>query len=379
MTALSFTQVEIDGFRGLRSLNLDGLGRVNILVGKNNCGKTSVLEALSILCNPQKPSEWLAMVRRRDFGRLDENIVQSLRWCFKQRTETDYDAFIEASCHFKCNGRFFNQLTVKYTEFLGENTEVISIPIGQDEYGEMEYEHEEIITPCRAAKLEHSLELFQQDVGQTSYYLEANEKGSRFPSFFKERKERYKFYTNYEMLTPYSYQLNRVQLQTFSEQLFNDSIVELLKKFDADIDGIRIGSFSGERPALYIKHRQLGEAPLSIFGDATRRAVLLTSTLLSLKDGGVLLIDEVEVGIHVTALANVFSWLVKAARELNVQVFVTTHSLEALDAITFSNDDHAEEDIVVFHLEQTDEKTESKRLSGDLLYRLRVKRGLDVR
>jgi ABC-type Na+ transport system ATPase subunit NatA len=378
MTALSFTQVEIDGFRGLRSLNLDGLGRVNILVGKNNCGKTSVLEALSILCNPQKPSEWLAMVRRRDFGRLDENIVQSLRWCFKQMAETDYDAFIEASCSFKCNGRFLNQLTVKYTEFLGENIDVISIPIGQDEYGEVEYENEEEITPCRAAKLEYVLVLSQQGEDKP-FFLEVNEKGGTIPSLWEERKKKYSVYINYELLTPYSYQLNKVQLQTFSEQLFNDDIVELLKKFDADIEGIRIGSFGGQRPAIYIKHRQLGEAPLSVFGDATRRAVLLTSTLLSLKDGGVLLIDEVEVGIHVTALANVFRWLVKAARELNVQVFVSTHSLEALDAITFSDNDHTEEDIVVFRLKQTEEKTESKRLSGDLLHRLRFERGLDVR
>lgn len=378
MTALSFTQVEIDGFRGLRLLNLDGLGRVNILVGKNNCGKTSVLEALSILCNPQKPSEWLAMVRRRDFGRLDENIVQSLRWCFKQMAETEYDAFIEASCRFKCNGRFLNQLTVKYTEFLGENIEVISIPIGQDEYGDMEFEDKEGITPCRAAKLEHSLELSQQGEDKP-FFLEVNEKGGITPSFWEERKKKYSVYINYELLTPYSYQLNKVQLQTFSEQLFNDDIVELLKKFDTDIEGIRIGSFGGQRPAIYIKHRQLGEAPLSVFGDATRRAVLLTSTLLSLKNGGVLLIDEVEVGIHVTALANVFKWLVKAARELNVQVFVSTHSLEALDAITFSDNDLAEEDIVVFRLTQTEEKTESKRLSGDLLHRLRFERGLDVR
>ncbi|MFI3190628.1 hypothetical protein BCS42_07715 [Crenothrix sp. D3] len=377
MTELSFTQVEIDGFRGLRSLNLEGLGRVNILVGKNNCGKTSVLEALSILCNPQKPSEWVAMVRRRDFGRLDENIVQSLRWCFKQKVKTDYDAFIEASCRFKCNGRFFNQLTVKYTEFLGKNIEVIPIAIGPDEYGEMEYEHEEEITPCRAAKLEHSLVLSQQSEYE-SFFLEVNEKGGIIPSFWEERKKKYSVYINYELLTPYSYQLNKVQLQTFSEQLFNDDIVALLKNFDADIEGIRIGSFGGSRPAIYIKHRQLGEAPLSVFGDATRRAVLLTSTLLSIKAGGVLLIDEVEVGIHVTALANVFSWLVKAARELNVQVFVTTHSLEALDAIIFSDSDHAE-DIVVFRLIQTEEKTLSKRFSGDLLHRLRSERGLDVR
>ena len=121
MTALSFTQIEIDGFRGLRSLNLEGLGRVNILVGRNNSGKTSVLEALSILCQPQNPDEWLSMVRRRDFGGLDETIVHSLRWCFTQATATDYENLIEAACEFKCCGSFpLRELSVKYSEFMGE-------------------------------------------------------------------------------------------------------------------------------------------------------------------------------------------------------------------------------------------------------------------
>lgn len=60
--------VTIDGFRGLRNLRLDDLGHFNILVGANDSGKTSVLEALSILCKPLDPREWAWMVSRRDVG-----------------------------------------------------------------------------------------------------------------------------------------------------------------------------------------------------------------------------------------------------------------------------------------------------------------------
>ena len=155
--------------------------------------------------------------------------------------------------------------------------------------------------------------------------------------------------------------------------------MELLKDFDADVEGIDMASFSGNRAAIYIKHRKLGVAPLSVFGDAMRRAVLLAATLPSLKKGGILLIDEVEVGIHVAALTNVFKWLVNAARKLEIQIFVTTHSLEALDAIISANSEQTEDDIVAFHLTQTEEGTQSKRFSGDLLHRLRFERGLDLR
>ncbi|MEG4327463.1 AAA family ATPase, partial [Microcoleus sp. herbarium5] len=49
----------IHRFRGLRDLNLQDLGQINILVGGNNSGKTSVLEAISTYCRPLDPLEWL--------------------------------------------------------------------------------------------------------------------------------------------------------------------------------------------------------------------------------------------------------------------------------------------------------------------------------
>jgi energy-coupling factor transporter ATP-binding protein EcfA2 len=378
MTALSFIQVEIDGFRGLRSLNLDGLGRVNILVGRNNSGKTSVLEALSILCQPQNPYEWLSMVRRRDFGGLDESIVQSLRWCFTQSTAlTEPEMLIEAACKFKCNGKFeLRELSVNYSEFLGEPS--------PDEI-RRNFSHRRRLTTyspnegimMRGAELEHLPVWLQSSImNEKTRILKVWENSLPLRRYLNGVK------IDSKTLTPYSYQLNRMQVQSQSNQIFkNDSpsVLELLKDFDADVEGIDMASFSGGRTAIYINHRKLGVAPLSVFGDAMRRAVLLAATLPSIKEGGVLLIDEVEVGIHVGALTNVFKWLVDAARKLKIQIFVTTHSLEALDALISTTPKKTEDDIVAFHLTQTEEGTQCKRFSGDLLHRLRFERGLDVR
>ncbi len=361
MTTLSLTQVEIDGFRGLRSLNLNDLGRINILVGSNNCGKTSVLEALTILCEPQNPREWVRMSRRRDFGRLDETIVQSLRWCFTQTIPTDYNLFVEASCQFKCNGDFpLRELNVKYREF-------------EESIFDKDSTNDRVI---RKAEIVHSAKLLNRDL-ILEEMPDITFKISQLAPHFLRRKADF---LACKMLTPYSYQTNRTQVISQSEQLFSEeSVSQLLGKFDPDIVAVRIGSFGGDRPAIYVKHRKLGEAPLSIFGDATRRTVLLTTTLLSLKAGGILLIDEIEAGIHISALTNVFNWLVEVARKLEVQLFVTTHSLEALDALISAHTAQTEDDIVVYQLSQTEEKTRVKRFSGDLLRSLRFESGLDVR
>ncbi|MFZ2724702.1 MAG: AAA family ATPase [Methylococcaceae bacterium] len=374
MTELSFTQIEIDGFRGLRLLNLEDLGRINILVGRNNSGKTSVLEALSILCQPQNPDEWLSMVSRRDFGGFDETIVQSLRWCFTQEIISDYETLIEAKCKFKCNGNFpLRELEIEYNEFIGEpSPEEIRRSFIKDKTMDSRIMRGADLTFI-SSLLNNQLNLFLDNKKITTLRI--------WEDLPIRRRYSKNIGVNSKTLTPYSYQLNRNQLQLQSKYLFDKSsnVLELLKDFDVDIQGIDIASFSGGLAAIYIKHRKLGIAPLSVFGDATRRAVLLATTLLSLEEGGILLIDEIEVGIHVSALTAVFQWLVKAARELKIQLFITTHSLEALDAIISNYSLQNADDIVAFHLSQAPEKTQCKRFSSDLLHRLRFERGLDVR
>jgi AAA15 family ATPase/GTPase len=105
---------------------------------------------------------------------------------------------------------------------------------------------------------------------------------------------------------------------------------------------------------------------------------LLLALALPRAAGGVLLIDELETALHVSALGKVFRWLLDACKQFNVQLFATTHSLETVDAI-LSADTTPEEDIVGYRLERTNGHTTAKRYGEDLLKRLRYERGLDVR
>lgn len=186
-----------------------------------------------------------------------------------------------------------------------------------------------------------------------------------------------------EVLYPYSYQMNRLQVQSLSRldpAQGQPSVAELLQQFDADVIGVDIRSSQGLRPSIYLQHRRLGLAPLSVFGDAMRRSVLLASTLSALPAGSVLLIDEAEAGVHVGAQPRFFAWLMQAARRRQVQVFMTTHSLEALDAMLSGLPPAADEhDLVVWQLRRDGTEAQCRRFAGDLLHRLRFERGLDLR
>ena len=57
--------LELRGFRGFDSYRLTDLTTVNLIVGKNNCGKTTVLEAVELLVSSGRPSAFAEVARRR--------------------------------------------------------------------------------------------------------------------------------------------------------------------------------------------------------------------------------------------------------------------------------------------------------------------------
>ncbi len=384
MPKFSLDNVTMDGFRGLRNLHLADLGMINILVGQNDSGKTSVLEALSILCNPLDPSEWAWMVYRRDFGGLDESRLQSLRWCFPRDARlADPDTPFEGFCSMTCDGVFpLRKLEVSCREIVGglDANGGTSGPPGTAN-GEQWLDlalnggHGNNDEPNRGVEIVHRTEW--ADGGPQTVRDRLWERLPKYPVRQVHGKR-----VMAETLTPYSYQINRTQVRTLSRLLFDlDSrslLLDLIQQFDTNAQDIDVVSFRGSRPAIYLNHRRLGPAPLSIFGDGLRRAVLLASTLLSLKEGGILLIDEMEEGIHVSGFRKVFAWLTRVARGLGVQIVATTHSLEAVDGVIMPNKDSID-DVVTYQLSQAGDHTRARRIYGDLLLRLRYESGLDVR
>jgi hypothetical protein len=353
------------------------------------------LEAIALLANPLNGNEWLQVVRRRDYGRLDESLVMSLRWCFAQSIGVSRDELedFEFHCQFGAKGTHpVRAMTSVYREFFAE-VDFKESGLNKARYMALKNDVADD-SPARTCTLNSALEWASEGV----HTLREDAALSSLPSQASSLKvnelmssalllplrrgvvHRGKYGLSYAALLPYSYQLNTWQVSGRSEQLFRDDnslLLDLIRQFDPNVMNVEVASFAGLRPAIYIKHSKLGVVPLSVFGDAMRRCLLLATTMTNLGPGGVLLLDEVEVGIHTDALPKVFRWLADAAQQMQVQVIATTHSLEVIDALLAS--DLAETDLAAYQLEQAEERTECKRFAGSALKRLRYERGLDIR
>lgn len=78
-------KIHIKGFRGLRKANLPELTSINIFVGNNNSGKTSMLEAIELHCNPLDLRALLNVARGRDRNLMMHRslpLLDSVMWLF---------------------------------------------------------------------------------------------------------------------------------------------------------------------------------------------------------------------------------------------------------------------------------------------------------
>ena len=172
-----------------------------------------------------------------------------------------------------------------------------------------------------------------------------------------------------------------VAAETFSTfrrlGLYGEAI-EILRQLDPGVRDVLVLSEKGSSGQLYIQHDQTGLTPLSAMGEGFRRSLQIAMTIPTVKDG-ILLIDEIESALHVTALTRVFELLVNNCKAYNVQLFATTHSLEALDAMLGTTLKSNDPDLVLFRLETKAQKTNAIRLDEKTLTTVRNELGQEVR
>src|SRR6266849_7306838 len=80
MSTLILNSLEIRGFRGFRQLQIERLGRVNLIVGKNNVGKSSLLEALQLYAHRGSPRLIWELLVARDESRYSSGVLDESKY-----------------------------------------------------------------------------------------------------------------------------------------------------------------------------------------------------------------------------------------------------------------------------------------------------------
>lgn len=108
--------------------------------------------------------------------------------------------------------------------------------------------------------------------------------------------------------------------------------LRLLEPGLEDLDVRTLGSGSGPRVPVARLSGVEGAVPVQDLGDGVERLFQLLVALAGARGGGLLLVDEIEQGLHWSIQQPVWEAIFELAQELDVQVFATTHSRDCVAA-----------------------------------------------
>ena len=317
--AIHFEHIDIQRFRGLRQVEISGLSDVNIIVGDNNSGKTSFMESLCLLRKAGDFYNVLKVARMRDVSPFTSPAI--------------YENFISLFPKDKM------YIGMQATGKIGKSV----IEIHGEEQKELFYA--EMMSPYNRRKyFRQNKPDIQQEI--MTFYGEMNggdEHSSfhdsiRFNPFMKPsemsfQNKRYPDSKNIVYLSPLAHMQGTAFNKIVKNQDYKYICLRLLQLFDPEIvDLLYIKNENTARAVEYLQHKRLGAMPLATYGDGIKKALSLANGIAS-ATGGVLLIDEIETSISYKYYSDIFGFIIMAAKEFEVQVFITTHNAEAIDGL----------------------------------------------
>lgn len=323
-----YKSFKIQNFRCFQELELNDLALVNLIIGMNNVGKTALLEAIFLHGGAYNPELTLQLnafrgieMLRISFGRWNEYPLSSIFYQF------DVSKTIELSSEDTIIG--YRTVRLKTVGESGERSEV-NEAAGASVLDEstLRYEKDEpegIFSTSEVAKI---LELeYKSATKQGTCRMIINRKGIRveplptvppFETFFQGAR----------MRIPLEEQARRYgNLEVNRKQ---ESVLAFLRLIEPRLKDIRsVTTGSGQ-----ILHGDTGTGhlmPLPLMGEGIVRLADLATSIGNAPDG-VVLIDEIENGLHYSVMPKVWKAVAIAARQSKTQIFATTHSWECIRA-----------------------------------------------
>ncbi|MCQ3809451.1 MAG: AAA family ATPase [Acidimicrobiia bacterium] len=344
--SLRLPSLSISGFRGLDNLEIDRLGRVTLIAGRNGTGKTTVLDAVRIFAERGHVSSLLAVLTR------NEEVAEHVGVDDKPFDIVSFEALF--------HGR---------TPVLGSTVAVG--PSGSSKSGlrlELVPGDPRTMKPggrlrrdtnTRHPDLKVSFDDFEGHIPML-FDLERQMWGgnSRWSSRSRFDDKDWPDSLNYCSLGPGlldNWELDKLWGEitlTSNEPL---AIRALRFASDLGIEDLAVvpgaNRHSDRRVVVRLKSGQ--RVPLRSLGDGAAR-LFSTAIALGSASNGFLLIDEAENGIHHSLQQEYWGFVLKTAEANNVQVIATTHSWDCISGFAAAAREHHSSEAVFFRLERDD-------------------------
>ena len=358
--SLKIESITLERFRAFRELTIRGLGRVNLITGKNNIGKSSVLEGLRLLANNAAPDVIYDILRYRE-----ENIEEAE----EEGHPADPDSLFLGSGLFHGFPLLSEDLEPIAISTSGKSSPM-SMTIRLDWLsGQLDSDGEYRLRPL--GKLEPdgiaALTVETQDTTKT-YRLE---RFGRHP--YPMGRARFELSNGTRMpcifVSPYGGEDTGMLGPLWDKIALSDrekDVIEALRIIDPHISAISMVGSTRRKPTAIVRADNIAQPlPLRSFGDGLNRLFGIILSLVNAR-GGLLLVDEFENGLHHTVQLDAWRTIFRLAQTLDIQVFATSHSWDAVETFQKAAAEAPEEGALI-RLARRDEDIIPTVLSEDEL------------
>lgn len=304
--------LRIRNYRLFRELDIPRLSRVNVVAGSNNAGKTALLEAVFLLSAAGQPHlvATNATVLRTAGADSEAQMTK------EALVETLWKPFF---CGFDAGGPI--EITAAHEpsgdlslKIALEARRSIALPVqdaGRTDLTPMD----ELVFTFQQGEAESVRTAARLVNGKIEF--DHPQESVPFPCFLATSRGR----TDHD---------DAVRLGALRKRKQGDLLLEALQVIEPRLRSIEDNSASGS-PMIWGDIGLSELVPLSVMGEGMTRFASIVLAMASVP-AGVVLIDEVENGLHHSVLADVWRVIDNASRRFGVQVFATTHSFECVQA-----------------------------------------------
>jgi len=339
-----FKSVTVKNFRAITDLAVDGLGRVNLFVGHNASGKTTLLEGVFLLIGPTNPGLPLNL-----------NVFRGLSYVSQAIWPTYFHRMDLA-----------NPIEISATEVGSNEEQRLSI---RPRYGQVETERMTSNPPSahgwiptgsegdgaiNGLELEYTTSAAPASTERSSVFLREGE------AVYEGRRPRQPTGA-FVMALPTDLKSRFSDIQRKKRV---DEVLSLLKELEPGVEDLRLLDPPG---LLYADTGGIELIPVNLLGGGMMKLLSTALTMLSMQDGFVL-IDEIENGLGYSSQQKLWEAIFSWAQKLNIQVFATTHSMECIKAFS----DCAEAglfgaDAKLFRIERKEDKFRAVEYTREVL------------
>lgn len=273
--------IHIKNFRLFRDLKIEPLNRVNLIVGENDSGKTALFEAIYLLFGNSNDFSGLPSVLRSD--QAPDNFENFWKWLFHQK-------------------RLESPIEIRAA------TDDLSAYV--------------VTVPAHGPLAKGIFFRYEKEGGQSGSreVTEGGGSSSNLPNWLPLSG----FSTILSPPVEDAEYFSRIAAKRGGEK----RLIKLLSVTEPRLQGLKYLKL-GQQPLVYADVGMEDLIPATQLGQGFTRLLRFYSEILAAKSK-IILIDEIENGIHYSAMPKVWKGIATIAREEDLQVFATTHSYECI-------------------------------------------------